>query len=99
MVFGPVGCFNDGLLLQERLLSSPAFRHASRKRHRSNGEHSRPGLQSEKGLVFRFPDEWPEAMQRAPNRDGWKNENAGRRLTLEDTEGRKSQDRSAIECE
>src|SRR6059058_1619033 len=55
--------------LPQRLLSPPAFRHAGGKRHRSNGEHSRPGLQSKKRPVFRFPDEWPETMQCAPNRD------------------------------
>src|SRR6476620_3786752 len=53
----------------QRLLGPSAFRHAGGKRHRSNGEHSRPGLQSKKRLVFRFPDEWPETMQCAPNRD------------------------------
>src|SRR6478672_4602589 len=53
----------------QRLLSPPAFRHARGKRHRSNGEHSRPGLQTKKRLVFRFPDKWPETMHCAPNRD------------------------------
>src|SRR6266478_4246869 len=32
----------------QRLRSAPAFRHARGKRHRSYGEHSRPGLQSKK---------------------------------------------------
>ena len=53
----------------QRLLGPPAFRHAGGKRHRSNGDHSRPGLQSKKRLVFRFLGEWPETMQCAPNRD------------------------------
>src|SRR5438552_5434170 len=53
----------------QRLLSPPAFRHAGGKRHRSNVEHSRPGLQSKKRLVFRFSDEWPETMHGAPNRE------------------------------
>src|SRR6476660_4633187 len=52
----------------QRLLRSPAFRHAGGKRHRSNGEHSHPGLESKKRLVFRFPDEWPKTMHCAPNR-------------------------------
>src|SRR2546430_7217562 len=47
----------------QRHLSPPAFRHAGGKRHRSNGEHSRPGLQSEKGLIFGSFDEWSESMQ------------------------------------
>src|SRR5216117_3924979 len=55
--------------LPQRLLSPPVFRHAGGKRHRSNGEYSRPGLQSKKRLVFRFPDEWPETMHCAPNRE------------------------------
>src|SRR4029453_8883673 len=61
----------------QRLLSPPAFRHARRKRHRSYGEHSRPRLQSKKRLVFRFPDEWPETMQCAPNRDRCEKEDPG----------------------
>src|SRR5260370_13518880 len=53
----------------QRLLSSPAFGHAGGERHRRNTEHSRPGLQSKKRLVFRFPDEWPETRHCAPNPD------------------------------
>src|SRR5438552_18714006 len=53
----------------QRLLSPPAFRHAGGKRHRSNGEHSRPGLQRKKRLVFRFPDKWPDAMHYTPHRE------------------------------
>src|SRR5512133_3572207 len=49
---------NARFAFPQRLLSPPAFGHAGGKRHRSNGEHSRPGLQSKKRLVFRFPDEW-----------------------------------------
>src|SRR5207249_1657686 len=53
----------------QRLLGTPAFRHAGGKCHRSNGDHSRPVLQSKKRLVFRFLSEWPETMQCAPDRD------------------------------
>src|SRR5207245_11539918 len=60
---------NARFALAQRLLSPPAFRHPGGQRHRSNGEHSRPGLQSKKRLVFRFPHQWPETMQCAPNRD------------------------------
>src|SRR6266487_2353390 len=63
------GEVNARFAFPQRLLSPPAFRHAGGKRQRSNGEHSRPGLQSKKRLVFRFPGEWPETMQCAPNRD------------------------------
>src|SRR5438552_13023485 len=54
--------------LPQRFLSPPAFRHAGGKRHRTNGEHSRPGLQSKKRLVLRFPDEWPETVQCSQHR-------------------------------
>src|SRR6185312_16605384 len=60
---------NARFALPQCLLSPPAFRHGGGKRHCSNGKHSRPGLQSKKRLVFRFPDEWPETMQCAPNRE------------------------------
>src|SRR5881392_2251443 len=60
---------NARFAFPQRLLSPPAFRHAGGKRHLSNGEHSRPGLQSKKRLVFRFPDEWPETMHCTPNRE------------------------------
>src|SRR6266436_2547298 len=60
---------NARFALPQRLLSLAAFRHAGGKRHRSNGEHSRPGQQRKKRLVFRFPDEWPETMHCAPNRE------------------------------
>src|SRR5881396_3677879 len=53
----------------QRLLGTPAFGHAGGKCHRSNGDDSRPVLQSKKRLVFRFLGEWPETMQGAPNRD------------------------------
>ena len=53
----------------QRLRSPPAFRHAGRKRHRSNGEHNSSGLQSKKRLVFCFPGKWPKTMHCAPNRD------------------------------
>src|SRR5437867_4471986 len=55
--------------LPQRLLGTSAFRHAGGKCHRSNGDHSRPVLQSKKRLVFRCLGEWPETMQCAPNRD------------------------------
>src|SRR6266536_6480741 len=57
---------NARFALPQRLLSLPAFRHAGGKRDRSNGEHSRPGQQRKKRLVFRFPDKWPEAMHCTP---------------------------------
>src|SRR5260370_41389862 len=60
---------NTRFAFPQGVLSPPAFRHAGGKRQRSNGKHSRPGLQSKKRLVFRFPDEWPEPMHCAPNRD------------------------------
>src|SRR6266568_329766 len=59
---------NARFAFPQRLLSPPAFRHAGGKRHRSKGEHSRPGLESKKRLVFRFPDKWPKTMHCAPNR-------------------------------
>src|SRR5438128_6229537 len=62
--------------LPQRLLSPPAFCHAVGKRHRTIGEHSRPGLQSKTRLVLRFPDEWPETVQCARNRDRRENEDA-----------------------
>src|SRR5207249_3132529 len=37
----------------QRPVSPSAFRHAGGKRHRRNGEHGRPGLQSKQPLVFR----------------------------------------------
>src|SRR6266480_3086274 len=51
------------LAFPQRLLGTPAFRHAGGKCHRSNGDHSSPVLQSKKRLVFRFLGEWPETLQ------------------------------------
>src|SRR6266568_2831822 len=83
----------------QRLLSPPAFRHARGKRHCSNGEHSRPGLQSKKRLVFRFPDEWAETVQCAPNRDRRENENARCGFALRKAEGNPNHNRSGDESD
>src|SRR5213078_2089293 len=80
--------------LPQRLLSPPAFRHGGGKRHRSNVEHSRPGLQSKKRLVFRFPDEWPETMHCAPNRERRENEDARSGFALREAKGRPNHNRS-----
>src|SRR5947208_382135 len=60
---------NARFAFPQRLPSPPAFRHAGGERHRSNGEHSRPGLQSKKRLVFGSSDEWSKSVQGAQNRD------------------------------
>src|SRR6266480_4916080 len=95
-----VGCeVNARFALPQRHLSLSAFRHGGGKRHRSNGEHSRPGLQSKKRLVFRFPDEWPETMQCAPNRDRRENEDARSGFALRKAEGHPNHNRSGDESD
>src|SRR5947208_9718346 len=83
----------------QRLLSPPAFCHAGRKRHRTNGEHSRPGLQSKKRLVLRFPGEWPETVQCAPNRDRRENEDARSGFALREAEGHPNHNRPGDESD
>src|SRR5947199_4934690 len=87
------------LALPQRFLSPPAFCHAGGKRHRSNGEHSRPRLQSKKRLVLRFPDEWPETVQCSPNRDRRENEDARSGFALGEAEGHPNHNRSGDESD
>src|SRR5439155_26362621 len=85
---------NARFAFPQRLLSPPAFRHAGGKRHRSNGEHSRPGLQRKKRLVFRFPDKWPKAMHCTPNRERRENEDSRSGFALREAKGRPNRNRS-----
>src|SRR5437764_8719172 len=85
---------NARFAFPQRLLSPPAFRHAGGKCHRSNGEHSRPGLQRKERLVFRSPDEWPETMHCTPNRERRENEDASSGFALREAKGRPNHNRS-----
>src|SRR5438046_10681971 len=95
MVFGAIGSFHDYLLSLKFLLGAPSFSHAGGKRHRRNRQNRCPELQGEKRLVLRFPNERPEATQRAPHRDPRQDENSRGRLPSGEAESRPDHNRSA----
>src|SRR5215472_17958080 len=92
MILGAVRCFDDALLLLEFFFDAPSFSHASGKRHRRDCEHGYPQLQRDQRLIFRFPNERPEAMQRSPNRDHGQYENARSSFEWSEAKGRPNHD-------
>src|SRR6266576_858023 len=52
-------------------------------------------LHGEKRLIYRFPDEWAEGMQRPPHRDRGKDENSRGSFALRKAEGSPNHNGSA----